>query len=184
MNATLKIAGSLLATAVIGSMSIAGARAEGSLNGQIGVQLTIGAGCTVGNGDTSSDTNDWGTLDFGEYADLSSVIDGEVLGSNNSSAVTITCSDGLTPSLTLDGGLNGAGSLRNLAAGDTLIPYRLYSDSARSSEITLDGSVNLIGDGSTQSLPVYGRVLPSDQTATPAPAAGSYTDTVVATIAW
>lgn len=161
------------------------AATTGTLTGELGVQVIIGSGCTVGNGDASTSTNKWGTLDFGSYADLANVIDGSVIGADGTSAVTVTCSSGLSPTLTLDGGQYGNGSLRNVSSdsGTTLIPYRLYSDSARSSEIAIGDSLSLTADGNAQNIPIYGRILPSDQSTT-APAAGTYVDTVVATLAW
>lgn len=168
------------------TLSLSGtAHAAGSLTGDIGVTLTIGEGCTVSNGSVSDGTNSWGTLDFGTYSDLTNVIDGSVSGSDGANTVTVTCSSGLSPTLTLDSGLYGNGSVRSVSSdgGTTLIPYRLYSDSARSSEIALNGSISLTADGTAQDVPIYGRVLPADQSTT-APAAGTYTDTVVATLAW
>jgi len=56
-----------------------GAQAAGTLTGQVGVQLIISTGCTVGNGSTTGGTNQWGTLNFGNYADLTSIINGTVV---------------------------------------------------------------------------------------------------------
>lgn len=172
-------------TSLLTMTLMSGAHASGTLTGDIGVTLTIGEGCTVSNGSVTDGTNEWGTLDFGTYSDLTNVIDGSVTGSDGSNTVTVTCSEGLSPTLTLDSGLYGNGSLRNVSSdgGTTLIPYRLYSDSGRSTEIALNSSISLTADGTAQDVPIYGRVLPADQTTT-APAAGTYTDTVVATLAW
>ena len=158
-------------------------QAAGTLTGQVGIQVVISDGCTVGNNDSSGTTNDWGSINFGTYADLANIIDGSVLGSDGSSSVTVTCTSGLSPTLTLDGGLNGSSTLRNMTSGTTLIPYRLYSDSSRSTEIAVNGSVSLSADGTAQNVPIYGRILPSDQSTT-APASGTYVDTVTATLAW
>lgn len=38
-------------------------------------------------------------------------------------------------------------------------------------------------DGTAQSIPIYGRIIPADQSST-APTAGTYTDTVTATLSW
>ncbi|WP_297201966.1 spore coat U domain-containing protein [uncultured Pluralibacter sp.] len=169
--------------AALALMLAPGVYAAGTLTGKIGVQLVIGAGCTVNNNSTSEGSNNWGTLDFGTHSSLNSIIDGTVTGSNGSSGITINCSEGLTPTLTLDAGQNGSGNVRNLSAGsgDTLIPYRLYSDSARTSIINPNAPITLAD--STQDLPVYGRVVPEDQR-TPSPAAGTYNDIVIATLAW
>jgi spore coat protein U-like protein len=155
-----------------------------TLTGEIGVSLIIGDGCTIGNDDDTDNANEWGTLDFGTHADVTSVIDGTVVGTDSSSAVTVTCSTGLTPTMTIDGGLYESGSLRYMSAGSTdTIAYRLYSDSARSSEVEIDGAITLTADGTAVDLPLYGRVLPADQSNT-APAAGTYEDTLVATLSW
>ena len=157
--------------------------AEGTLSGQIGVQVTISEGCTVGNNNSSGTVNEWGSINFGTYADLSNIINGTVLGSNGTDTVTVTCTSGLSPTLKLDGGVNETDSLRAMISGSTTIPYRLYSDSSYSSEIAVDGSIALTADGTAQSIPIYGRIIPSDQTSS-APTAGTYTDTVTATLSW
>lgn len=156
-----------------------------SISGQIGVKLTISSGCSIENSSTSA-TGSWGTLDFGSYADLKNTIDGAVVGNSSATGLSITCSDGTASSLTLNGGLNGTGSQRLLkgsGTSTTTIPYRLYSDSARSSEIT-DGTISITGNGSAQIIPIYGRIIPADLNGATSPAADTYTDTITATISW
>jgi len=174
----------LLAVLAVATLTLAaGAQAAGTLTGQVGIQLTISTGCTVGNGTATGGTNQWGTLNFGNYADLTSVINGTVLGANGTSAVTVTCSTGLSPTLSLNGGLAATGGLRTMTSSGNSIPYRLYSDTARTTEIAINTPITL-GTGTTaQNIPIYGRVLPADQTST-TPAAGTYNDTVVATLSW
>lgn len=186
----LMILGCAFSSALIGlPASALAASTDGTLTGQIGVQVTIASGCAVANGSSSSGTNSWGTLNFGSYADLTSAIKGTVLGSDGTNAVTVTCSKELSPKLTLDGGLNEStsSSVRNMAmtSGTTSsdIAYRLYSDSSYSKEITPGSSINLSADGTAQNIPIYGRILKEDQTST-APASGTYTDTVTATLSW
>ncbi len=174
----------LLAILAAATLTLAaGAQAAGTLTGQVGVQLTISTGCTVGNGTATGGTNQWGTLNFGNYADLTSVINGTVLGANGTSAVTITCSTGLSPTLSLNGGLAAAGGVRTMTSSGNSIPYRLYSDTARTTEIAINTPVTLTTGTTAQNIPIYGRVLPADQTST-TPAAGTYNDTVVATLSW
>lgn len=171
----------LLSSAAMQPISAA---TTGSLTGEIGVQVIIGSACTVGNGDGSTGTNKWGTLDFGTYADLKYTIDGSVTGADGSGAVTVTCSTGLSPTLTLDGGLHGDGTVRSVSSGTAQIPYRLYSDSARTTEIKAGDTISLTPTGTAQNIPIYGRILPSDQDGNTSPAAGTYADTVIATLAW
>ncbi|AOE42496.1 spore coat protein U (plasmid) [Pantoea agglomerans] len=165
------------------ALSINHAFAAGTLTGQLGIQVTISEGCTVGNNSSSGTVNNWGSINFGTYADLANIIDGSMLGADGSSTVTVTCTSGLSPTLTIDGGLHGSGTLRSMSAGSTQIPYRLYSNAARSAEIPVNGSLALNADGTQQSIPIFGRILPSDQSTT-APASGTYADTVTATLAW
>lgn len=176
----LPVMGAFMAVAVVPTT-----QAAGTLTGQIGVQLIIGAGCTVANGNTNGGTNNWGNLDFGTYSNLTSIIDGTVVGSDGTNAVTVTCSTGLSPTLSLNGGLYGSGNTRSVSSngGTTLIPYRLYSDSARTNIIDVNTPITLASNGSPQNIPIYGRIVPADQSNT-APAAGTYVDTVVATLAW
>ncbi|KAA8996954.1 spore coat protein U domain-containing protein [Affinibrenneria salicis] len=170
----------LIASMVLGVSSLA--CATGTVTGEIGVSLTIGDSCTISNNDATGATNNWGTMDFGTYGDLSNNIDGTVFG-NASSAISVTCSTGLSPTFTVGGGSNDANSVRGLVNGSTRIPYHLYSDSARSSEIAINQAITLVADGTAKSIPIYGRINRADQTVL-APDAGTYTDTVVATIAW
>jgi len=170
-----------LFTAALLSASF-GAQAVGLLVGQVGVQLTISTGCTIGNGSVTGGINQWGTLNFGNYADVTSIINGTVAGSNGS-AVTITCSTGLTPSMSLNGGLAATGAVRAMTSSGNKISYRLFSDAAHTTEIGINTPVTLTTGTTAQNIPIYGRVLPGDQTST-TPAAGTYNDTVVATISW
>ena len=167
----------------VATMSSTASAAEGTLSGQIGVQVTISEGCTVGNNNSSGTVNQWGSIDFGTYADLSNIINGTVLGSNGTDTVTVTCTSGLSPTLKLDGGVNETKSLRAMISGSTTIPYRLYSDSSYSAEIPVDGSIALTANGTAQNIPIYGRIIPADQSSS-APTAGTYTDTVTATLSW
>ena len=159
------------------------ANAAGTLSGQIGVEVTIGAGCSVSN--SGGDTNTWGTLNFGEYSDLVNTINGSVVGVGvgGAAGLQVTCTDELAYELSFDNGLNASSDLRRLNVGSTYIPYRLYSDASYASEI-LNMPLSLTGTGSPESIPVFGRILPSDQGGNTAPIAGTYTDTVTATLSW
>ncbi|MOA35770.1 Spore Coat Protein U domain protein [compost metagenome] len=70
-----------------------------------------------------------------------------------------------------------------MSSGGDTIPYRLYSDSARTTEIAINTPIALTTGTTAQNIPIYGRVLPGDQLST-SPAAGTYNDTVVATLSW
>lgn len=154
--------------------------AAGNLSGQIGIEVTIGSGCSVANSTNTTSTNTWGSMNFGEYADLANTIDGTLAGVT--AGLQVTCTDQLPYALSFDNGLNPSGDLRQLSYSTYSIPYRLYSDISRTAEIT-NMSLSYTGNGTLQSIPVYGRILPADQ-GTTAPVAGKYIDTITATLSW
>ncbi|GLW38400.1 spore coat protein U [Pectobacterium actinidiae] len=155
-----------------------------TINGQIPVSLTITAACTVNNGGGAGTT--WGTIDFGSHSDLTAAIDSQV-SSTGGNGITVNCSVGTPATLKIGAGANATASLRTLAPGTGTynVPYRLYSDSTRSTEIPLSSTtgIAIVATGNPQLVPIYARIQPSDQTVL-APTAGSYTDTVTATIEW
>ena len=109
------------------------AQAAGTLIGQVGVQMVIGAGCTIINGSVSGGINQWGTLDFGSHSDLTNVVDAQTVGTSGN--IQIQCSTGLTPSLTVNAGLHASGGQRymqNTTTTTSTIAYNIYSDAARS----------------------------------------------------
>jgi spore coat protein U-like protein len=104
---------------------------------------------------------------------------------NSAGAVVVTCVNGLPITIRLGAGLagggSGAGITRNLQGpnpGD-LLGYQLYSDSPGGTVWgdTPASGVATAGTGAAQSLAIHGRV-PEAQN----PAAGLYTDTVVASV--
>lgn len=98
-------------------------------------------------------------------------------------AVRISCAPGTTYAIALDGGANGGTSAaaRKMANGSSTITYGLYRDSSYASGWFNDagGIYSGTADGSTQSIPVYGRVLPQAT-----PAGGAYADLVVVTVTY
>lgn len=155
-----------------------------TINGQIPVSLTITAACTVDNGAGAGST--WGTINFGSHADLNNVIDAQVT-STGGNGITVSCPVGTPVALKIGAGANASASLRRLApgSGTDYVSYRLYSDSTHTAEIPLSSTtgIAIVATGNPQLVPIYARILPADQTVL-APTAGSYTDTVTATIEW
>ncbi|WP_113626658.1 Csu type fimbrial protein [Pectobacterium peruviense] len=155
-----------------------------TINGQIPVSLVITAACTVNNGGGAGTT--WGTISFGSHSDLTANIDGLVTGAGGN-GITVSCSVGTPATLRIGAGANDTASLRRLAPGTGTynVPYRLYSDSTRTTEIPLNSGsgIAITATGNPQLVPVYARILPADQTVL-SPTAGTYTDTVTATIEW
>jgi spore coat protein U-like protein len=173
---------------VLSSLALlqAPAHAAGSLVGQVGVQMVIGAGCSIINGSVSGGINQWGTLDFGSHSDLTGAVDTQTVGSTGN--IQIQCSTGLTPSLTVNSGLHASGGQRfmqNTSSGAATIAYNIYSDAARSAVISPNTPVDIssVSTGTAVNIPLYGRVVPTGQSST-TPTAGTYTDTLLVTIAW
>ena len=115
-----------------------------------------------------------GTLGFGSYS-------GSIV--NATATVTVNCTNTAPYQVSLSGGSSQSGSARRMAGPlSSYLSYQLFRDSGRT--LTWgDGSAQLgarqggTGNGSAQSLTVYGRI-PAGQTV----AAGSYSDSVVVTV--
>ncbi len=150
-----------------------------TITGNIAVSLTVNSTCLVNN--VSSGT--FGTLAFGQVADLNNNVDAEV----GTTGLSVLCSSGTAAVLTIGAGANDASAVRRLTNGagtPTLISYRLYSNSARSTEIAIGGTISVpAGTGVAQAVPIYGRIVASEQTLK-YPPAGNYTDTITATLTW
>ena len=182
MNVTT-ISRSLLGGLLSAIVILQPASAAGTLSGQIGVQVTLGSGCSVSNV-RNGENNRWGNINFGSYGDLANSI-AEITGSGGGNALTVTCTEDLASTLTLDGGQSGDAALRYMknAGGTQQIAYRLYSDAARNNEILPGGTIPIVGTGNPQAIPVFARIRPEDQSVN-APTADVYDDIVTATLAW
>lgn len=130
--------------------------------GGFAVSGTVGSSCDV---DTSGVA--FGTLPF--------VIDHpyDAVGS-----VNVTCTDGTGYSVRLDMGTGPnvtEPNNRRMTAGASTLTYGLYQDQSRTAPWgnTIANDISMTGNGSTQTLPVYGRVH-SGQTVEP----GQYNDSV------
>jgi spore coat protein U-like protein len=168
------------------AVGYAHAQTNGTLAGQVGVQITIGAGCTITNGSIAGGVNNWGTINFGTHADLVNVIDAQTVGASGN--IQILCSTGLTPTMTVNAGLHedsGQRFMQNTTSSNSTIAYSLYSDAARSAVITPNQPVSLttFATGNATDIPLYGRITPTGQTST-TPTAGAYSDTLLVTLAW
>lgn len=159
------------------------ADAAGTVQGQLGIQIIIGAGCTVNNGSSNGSTNNFGTINFGQYPTLTSTIDAQSVGAAPGSSFGIECANATNYSVALNSGLNSSGNQRRMASGGAFVNYNLYQDAARATPWGngSNGATALagVGTGANQEMVVYGRV-PNQTT----PATGTYTDTVQVTITW
>ena len=129
------------------------------------VSLTIDPSCTVSASD----------LAFGSPGLLTANVD-------QTSTIAVECTDTTTYDVGLSAGSSGSVSARTMTSGANTIGYNLYSDSPGG---TIWGNtvgndvVSGTGNGSTQSLTIYGRV-PSQTT----PAPGAYSDSITVTVTY
>jgi len=124
------------------------------------VSITIEDSCTISAVD----------LDFGSHSTLAALVDAD-------SDITVNCSVGTAYTVGLNQGVNGA---RLMSDGSDTVDYELYTSALRVLAWGTNAPVDTVGgtgDGTDQTLTVYGRV-PAQ--ATPAPA--TYDDTITATI--
>lgn len=180
----------LAACAVIATLTQPSTVAAGSISGQIGVEMVIQPSCRV----TSSTTVDeagarqWGTLSFGSHNDLTSDKSARSVDAAGNGTFRFQCSDGLTAVMTVDGGLNGDGTLRYMAnTNEPLkrLAYRLYLDSGFHMPVVAGEPQAMTQPDGTPSgsFALFGRVLSSEQPHV-MPAAGTYTDTLLVTLSW
>lgn len=142
----------------------------GTATSNMSVTATIAASCTISAA----------TLGFGSY---DPIVAHAATNLDATALITTTCSIGSSPTITLDQGLNPAtGStalvpLRQMASGVNRLAYSLFSDAARTVTWSSIGVATPTPTGAAVTNTVYGRV-PSGQNKP----AGSYTDTIVATV--
>ncbi|HGM6605695.1 TPA: spore coat protein U domain-containing protein, partial [Serratia marcescens] len=86
--------------------------AAGTIQGTLGVTLTIGAGCVVTGGNSSGTTNNFGSISFGTYSSLANVITASATGSGGTGTLGLNCTTGTNYTVALDNGLNASGSQR------------------------------------------------------------------------
>lgn len=135
------------------------------------VTLTVTANCTISAQ----------PLSFGNSAGILTAI-------NATTTITATCTNTTPYSVGLDAGTVTGSAVSNRLLGSgtgtvVTIPFQLYQDPARSTVWGATGSTAVVsgtGNGSAQTLTVYGQVpVPTAQ-----PAPGAYTTTITATIAY
>ena len=148
----------------------------GTSTANLTVQVTVTASCTINAS----------TLNFGTVA-------GTVLATtlqSGSTTVAVTCTNSSPYSIAMDNGQNVSGAQRRMANGGNFINYNLYTDSAHTYPWTTATSSTTCtttndcflgtGNGSSQTVNIYGTV-PATSTA---PTPGTYSDTVTMTITY
>ena len=144
----------------------AGAANAAEVSDTFDVSVTIQSTCSI-------DTQTAGNIDFGSPKSDRTDID-------STGTLSITCTPGTSYTVALGDGTNnsGAGTDGRRMEGDgKFVPYQLYSDSSRTSVWgSTSGTVGGVGSGAAQDLTVYGRIPSANFPA------GTYTDTVIATV--
>ena len=172
-----RLAAAAVASAVLAAASPASA---GDSAGTIGVELNVSSACLV-NGATSAaaDLGQTGKIQFPDQPGQFDDVDGELVGSLG--ALSIRCSPGAAPSLTIGSGAHDAGGVRRMASNGSTVSYRLFTNASRSDEITIGRQLALpTATAAAITVPIYARTSTGGQLLAP----GKYTDTVQVTLSW
>ncbi|MBC2656473.1 spore coat protein U domain-containing protein [Pseudomonas sp. MSSRFD41] len=161
---------------LLGLLMASTAQAATTVTGQITSTLILTSSCQV-NGVGGTTGLNFGALNFGTTNSLFTTASGQVLGGGGG-ALSILCSAGTTPSLTVQGGSNdgkSTGGTRALYDGvGNYVPYDLYTDAGHSQLLAINGVIALApSTGVAQTVNIYGQAV--GKAGLPA---GTYTDTV------
>ena len=162
-------------TALAAALAIGGAAyftttglSAATITASMPVSATVNNNCTI-------TTN---PIAFGSY---DPVVANDSANLDATGAVIIACTKGATTTLGLDTGANASAGSRRVASSGNFLTYELYQDSNRSTVWGNSGAA-LYNSGTSPSkdartFSVYGRVAGNQDVP-----AGSYTDTIVATV--
>lgn len=157
------------------ALGAGGAAFAGTQQSNLSVSATVVDNCAISTTPVA----------FGNYdpivANAASAQDGQ-------GTVTVTCTDGTSPAITLgqgsnpDTGSTAAAPLRRMAGGSDFLAYFLYSDASHTQVWGDDATVDVdsTGDGASHEHNIYGQISAGQNSAN----AGAYSDTVVATVSF
>ncbi|WP_083510683.1 spore coat protein U domain-containing protein [Asaia bogorensis] len=178
----------LLALGLFGFCLSSPCRAESeTYTGTIGVSLHLDSACQIG-GTTPTGNTAMGLLAFDTQTTFFKQVANRVLaaGSNSGDDITVTCSPGITPMLTVISGTHDAqksgGHNHALANGSSYIAYDLYTDSSFATVVQNNTPISLTAHDSTFTVGLFGRAFGAD--ATSPLQAGDYADTINVTISF
>ena len=168
---TTRVTKLLQGVAMSGAVVIGSAQSlsAGSATANLTVTATVGPNCTITTAPVA----------FGAY---DPVVTNATTNDDDVGTISIACTKGTAATIGLGIGANASGAIRRMKDATTdYLTYELYLDSTRTTVWGTAG-VNLFSAGAAPSkvarpFTVYGRI-PSGQDVP----AGSYTDTVVATV--
>lgn len=165
---------SLLASAVLVAVAaMSGTAAAGTATSNLPVSATVGATCTI---DASAG------VAFGAY---DPIVTNATTALTHTGSVSTTCTNGSTVTITLGEGTNKDSTstasvpVRRMISGSNYLSYQLYQDSGATTvwANTAATGVTVTGTGAAVTSNVYGVVTAGQNVP-----AGSYADTVVATV--
>lgn len=167
------VCGMLLATSAVAATTV---------TGQIQSSLVLTSSCLV-NGASGASNLNFGTMNFGTATSLFTQV-GIQLQASGGGAIAIQCSAGVTPTVTIKGGLHdgqSAGGTRALADGaGNFVPYDLYTDAGLNNLLSNTGVINMAtSTGVAQTFNLWGKVV--GKAGLPA---GTYTDTISVTLSF
>lgn len=154
------------------ALALAGPASAATDTGNMTVGATVTANCTIAAS----------SLDFGAYDPVVANASADL---DVATTISVTCTSAANATITLGEGANAEGGstadapLRQMISGADLLKYNLFTTVGRTTVWgnTLATSVPYTGTGTATNVDVYGRV----ESAQNVPA-GTYADTVVATI--
>lgn len=149
-------------------------------SGTIGVELNVSSSCLVNDAASAvADLGQTGRIRFPDQTAQFDDVDGEFVGSLG--ALSIRCSPGATPSLTIGSGANDTGGVRHMAANGFTVAYRLFANAQRTDEIAIGRRLPLgTATAAAVNIPIYARTSSGGQLLAP----GRYTDTIQITLTW
>lgn len=168
--------------ALAAALTIFAVPAAAQTTGTIGVTLNVTSACVINGANAlQASAGTVGTIRFPDQPGIFGNIDADLVGTGQSGAMSVLCSPGASPVLTIGSGQNDAAGRHRLASNGNTLPYRLFSDAARTTELTINHQIALPVATSTATLvPIYARVT-SNGAVIPA---GAYSDTVQVTLSW
>jgi spore coat protein U-like protein len=148
------------------TMGVAAPAAAQSQQANLSVAAAVSKNCTI----TAT------AISFTAY---DPVVANDTDALDGAGGLSVACTKGVNPALSLGGGGNASGAQRQLAFGSERLRYDLFSDSTRTSTWTTSTSVTMGVAPSKVARPVtvYGRIAGGQDVP-----AGSYTDTLLATV--
>ena len=168
MNRQTTLPALTIALAIAVAYSTTATLSAASATASMPVSATVNNNCTI----TTS------PVAFGSYDPIVAQASADL---DANGAVIVACTKGAVTTLGLDTGANALSNARRLASSGNFLTYELYQDSSRSTVWGNSGAA-LYNSGTTPSkdartFQVYGRVTGGQDVP-----AGSYTDTIVATV--